>query len=1092
MKLTAFMLFVAVLSLQAKSKGQTVSVSGKNLTLKQVFSAIKKQTGYVVFGREELISKAKPVKVEANQVELKVLLKQILEPQGLDFEIKEKTQTIVLIENSPARSTDYMGSGVKQLDGFLLISARVIGSDGQVLADATVRIKGKQMAVSTNANGQFNINADRTDSLVISYTGYIEKNVAVSALLSYTDIVLTRSDNPLDDIQVIAYGSTSRRLNTGAVSSVKAETIERQPVGNVMLALSGQVPGLDIVQRTGTPGGAVRFNIRGFNSLNGENDPFIIIDGVPFNTSVIQVGGNILAPYGHASPLNSINPADIESIEILKDADATAIYGSRGANGVILITTKKSKTGKTGLDVNIYHGIGKVSRRSDLLNTREYLDMRYKAFANDNVDWRASNVIANDLKRWDTTRYTDWQKVLVGGTAAYTNASATLTGGNQYTTFSVGGTYWKETMVYPGSFSDQKISGRLGVSHRSANGKFRMELSAFYLGNDNLLPNANVINTAITLAPNAPRLYHEDGTFNWENGTFDNPMAMLAQTQEIKSKNLNSSGLFSFILTRGLWLRTNIGYSNVAHNANSFTPQRSLNPFGSAVSEALYRQINNSSWNLEPYLDYETTLGKGKLSALLGTTIQDQKSLTTAYVGNSFLDDNLMRNPAAAASGYFAPAIISDYRYNAIFGRLNYNVQNKYIANLTMRRDGSSRFGPGKQFGNFGAIGMSWIFSEERFIKERLPFLNFGKLRTSYGVTGSDAIGNYNFLSTYSVTTWPTANYSSLSPDRLFNPDYGWESNRKLDLALELGLAKDRIFLTANFYRNISSNQLVGVPLPSMVGFPSITGNLNATVRNSGWEFLLHAVHAKTNLFTWESKLNITIPRNKLMEYPNLESSPNATRYAVGFPITLEKTYRYVGVNPATGVNIYKDRNGKDTSFISSNFFTNEDRTAMINTGPDLFGGLSTAVTYKGFSLDVMLQFTRRYKIDEFQSSFSSQPAGYPLNIPVYVYYNSWMNAGDEARFQRFTQRTSSAAYRSRATSSTEQYFMKTWLLRLNNASVSYSLPQSIRQKLHASSLRIYMLGQNLFTISNYKGLNPEGGGLPRMRVITAGIQAQF
>jgi hypothetical protein len=409
-----------------------------------------------------------------------------------------------------------------------------------------------------------------------------------------------------------------------------------------------------------------------------------------------------------------------------------------------------------------------------------------------------------------------------------------------------------------------------------------------------------------------------------------------------------------------------------------------------------------------------------------------------------------------------------------------------------MRRDGSSRFGPGKQFGNFGAIGFGWIFSEEELVKRSLPFLDFGKLRTSYGITGSDAIGNYNYLPTYSVNAYPSAGVSTLSPDRLFNPDYGWESNKKLDIAVELGFAKSRIFLSANFYRNISSNQLVGVPLPAMVGFASITGNLNATVRNSGWEFILSTVNIKSENFRWESRLNLSIPRNKLLEYPNLAASPHATLYEIGYPIALEKTYDFVGVDPANGVNLYKDRKGKDTSFISSSFFDNEDRTVMLNTGPAYFAGLSNTFTYKNFSLDLLLQLTKRNKVNELFSNSSSSPAGYPSNIPVYVYNNSWMKAGDNAKFQRFTQRTTTAAYRSRATSLTEQYYVNTVLLRLNNVSLSYTLPKVVHQKLHASLLRVFILGQNLFTITNYKALNPEGGGLPAMRVITAGIQAQF
>lgn len=1082
MRLTLVLTIAACLNASAGTYAQQISLSVKNATLRQVFTAIEKQTGFLIFYNNDVLKETKPVTIDVRNGSLEEVLKAVLKEQSLQYSIVRKT----IIIKKAAPPTELPSPEIAQTP----VNGAVRDTAGMPLMGVSIAIKGTKKGVATDAEGKFSIDAPPGSVLVVSFIGYQPREVTVREQAAL-NIILRRSVSALDETVVIAYGTTSKRLNTGSVTTVKAEDIQKQPVGNPIIALSGRVPGLAMQQTTGAPGAAVRFNVRGLNSLSGANDPFIIIDGVPFSSSNVRANmGSTIGAFGGASPFNAINTADIESIEVLKDADATSIYGSRGANGVILITTKKGKSGKTGLNVNIYHGFGKVSRKMEMLDTRQYLDMRYEAFANDGVNWRASSVTANDLKVWDTTRYTDWQDVLVGGTAKYTNAQLALNGGNQYTQFSLGGNYWKETSVFPGDFRDQKFSGRFGLNHRSVNERLRVEFSTFYTFDDNLLPSFNPYTSALNLPPNAPRLYKEDGSLNWENGTFGNPLASLRHTQSIKSHNLNSSGLFSYRVFKGLWLRTSAGYSKVDFNSTALSPKAAINPFNYFPSQnsGYYHTNTSSGWNVEPYAEYETLLAGGKLSVLLGSTFQEQVRKTSDISASDFIDDALMNNPASANQVIVSPATIIKYRYNAIFGRLNYNLQNKYIANLTMRRDGSSRFGPGRQFGNFGAIGLAWIFSEENFMKRSVGMLSYGKLRLSYGTTGSDAIGDYAFLPTYSIGQ-SVPGYVTLKPDRLYNPDYGWETNKKMDVELELGFLNNRIMLSANYYRNRSSNQLVGIPMPRMTGFASINGNLPATVQNTGLELVLNTTNIKSQHFSWTSSLNFTIPRNKLIAYPGIALSTHATRYAVGHPLSLEMLYDFVRVNPETGVNVYRGQNGKDTSFISSSFFTQKDRTIYVNTGPRFYGGLTNEFRYKNFSLDFLLVYSDKTR----NNDIATLPAlpGLQNNITVYVFENSWRKPGDEALFQKFTQRTSSSAYRSRTTSSSEAYFMHTYLLRLNNLSLSYSLPQTLQKRLHISNGRVYLLGQNLFTITNFKGVDPEGGttSMPLMRVITAGIQ---
>lgn len=1088
MRLLTVMLLATSLSVGANVAGQTVNFSAKKVELKKIFDAIEKQTGYFVFASKDLLKISKPVTIDATNMPLIAFVNEILKDQPLKARFDGKT---IFLSRKPLPAAPEVPS-LQQLPPLRL---RVTNATGGSLSGATVINKKTKKSVATDGQGKAELAGNTGDVLVISYIGHVTQEVTVGDLSRELQVILQASDSKLDEIQIIAYGTTSKRLNTGAVNTVKAEDIEKQPVSNPIIALAGRVPGLTIQQTTGAAGAAVRFNIRGQNSLSGANDPFIIVDGVPFNNTNLSLNtGNTLGAFGGASPLNAINPADIERMEVLKDADATAIYGSRGANGVILITTKKGKSGKTGFNVNVYHGIGQLSRKMKMLTTRQYLDMRYEAFANDGVNWRNSNITANDLKVWDTTRYTNWIDELAGETAQYTSAQIGLSGGNQYTQFTLNGSYWKETTVHPGPFHNSKYSGRFGVNHRSADDRFRIDFSTFYTYNENLLPAYNPYTNAISLAPNAPALYNQDGNLNWENGTLNNPLASMLVTQHIKSHNLTASGLISYRLWKGLWIKANIGYSKVDFNTVQKNPKRSQNPanFFPTSHIGRYNTNDNMSWNAEPYLEYQERIGPGKLSALLGITFQAQSKKTTGITSSDFLEDVLMDNPAAGTTVSVQPSTDLQYRYNAVYGRLNYNVEDKYIANLTMRRDGSSRFGPGRQFGNFGAIGLVWIFSEEKFTQFLSGILSYGKLRTSYGITGSDAIGDYGFLSTYSLATNASAGRVALKPDRLYNPDFGWETNKKADVELELGFLNDRIMVAANYYRNRSSNQLVGIPMPALTGFTSINANLPATVENTGFEFSLNTVNIKSKDFTWSTSFNLSLPRNKLIDYPNLASSTHATSYAIGYSLQVSMLYNQVGVDPLTGLNVYRGANGKDTSFITSQFFTRADRTSYIDASPRVYGGMTNEFQYKNFSLDFQLLFSRKYRNNDI-ASMNGVPGG-QYNIPEYVFNNSWRKLGDHTLFQKFTQSVSSPAYRSAIYSNTDAYFSDVYYVRLNNLFVSYRLPEKWQKRVHTNSARIYLQGQNLFSLSNFKGVDPETAttSMPLMRVLTAGVQFNF
>jgi len=1089
MKLTGILLLATILHVSARGTAQTVTLEAKRTSLSQVFAAIKQQTGCVFFYSIEDLVDATPVSVQLRNTPLKQALEAILSNQPLTFNIQGNT--IAITRKGP---TSVLQSGDTSLlpppSTYINIHGRVLDEAGKPLVAVTVTVKGTKVATSTNENGEFVLkNTDKDATLVFSSVNMVPFEVRVNGRGDLL-VNLKAKTSPLDEVQIIAYGTTTKRFNTGNISTVKAEDIAKQPISNPLAAMEGRVPGMFITQNTGVPGGGFNVQIRGQNSIANGNDPLYVIDGVPYTSTLLNsLGSNILGKSSNSnigSPFNYINPSDIESIDVLKDADATAIYGSRGANGVVLITTKKGISGKHQVDINFYSGFGKVTRKMKMLNTQQYLQMRNEAFKNDNAEPSIANQ-DYDLLSWDTTRSTDWQKMFIGGTAHNTDAQASVSGGNTSTQYTIGGGYHRETTVFPGDYADQKGSVHFNLTSMSPDLKFKAVLSGSYVADNNNLPSVDAT-YVLNLPPDAPPVHNADGSLNWANSTWTNPFSYLVSTFKSNANSLVSNGILSYLLLPGLELKTSLGYTNMQVNQIATTPQISIDPASWSFVKSSSSFVNNNirSWIVEPQITYQMILGKGKLNALVGTTIQQNTNQGSILDATGFTSDLLLQNIRAASSVSVSSSTNTQYKYNAVFGRINYNWEDKYLLNLTARRDGSSRFGPGKQFANFGAVGAGWIFSKESFIQNNLPFLSFGKLRVSYGTTGNDQIGDYRFLDLYNSygVPRPYQGTSVLVPTNLFNPDFAWEINRKLEGGLELGLLKDRIFFSGSYYRNRSSNQLVGYPLPSVTGFTSIPAyNLPATIQNTGFELSLNTVNIKTKNFSWTSSINLTIARNKLIAYPNFSTSPYSNTLVVGQPLTITKAYHLAGVNDTTGIYQFADSKGNLT-YSPANA---TDKTDIINTAPVYYGGLENSFNYKGFQLDVFFQFVKQTGINYL---YDFLPGASLVNQPVTV-LNRWQNPGDHKLIERFNQDYNLYDAYSYARLSNQAYSDASYI-RLKNLSLSYELPGNWKHKIHVSNCRVYLQGQNLLTITHYIGYDPENqspSNLPPLRMMTGGIR---
>lgn len=1102
MKLTVILLLAAGLQ-AASAKGYSqgkINLSFRDAPLEKVLQEVSRQSGYHLWGDPRLLDGVRHISIDVRGVSLKDALDLCLAGSGLAYKITEEGYLVI-----DRRREEVVTGPVVRLPEEIDFHGTILNDQGQPLEGASVFVKGTKYGVETDGEGRFMLKGvDQNAILIVSYIGYNREEVALEGRKTL-GVRLRRSSSELDQTVIKGYYSTTERLNTGDVTTIQGEDIQKQPVTDPLLALEGRVPGLYIQQTSGVPGAYSTVRLMGKNSLFNGNDPLYIVDGVPFmSTSLTNSyfgdgainGANSISqtPFnatgGGLSPFNGLDLSDIESIEVLKDADATAIYGSRGANGVILINTKRGKVGQNRVDVNVYSGAGTAPQRLKMMNTEEYLQMRHEALHNDGKVPKATDYDINGI--WDTTRYTNWEKTFIGNPASFTNANLNISGGNVNTQFSLGGGYSDQGTVYPGSFFDKKISAHISLTHTSASNRFKIQLSSSYVDDNNVLPGVD-FTKYLTLAPDAPSLYNPDGTLNWQlhNGgaTWLNPAAYgLISARSLANTFVNSCN-FDYRIITGLHVISNLGYTSSLMNQQQVTPEGFTAPPVPDPTTARSLNLastNSSTWLGEVQANYKKKISDGQLDLLFGTTIQQNTTSTSVQEDKGFSNDALITNPSAASDVVLAYDYAL-YRYNAIYGRAGYNLKNKYLINITARRDGSSRFGAGRQFGDFGAIGGGWIFSNEKlFTQNILPTLSFGKIKASYGTTGNDQIANYQYLSSYTATSYTYQGLSGLFPTQLANSTYGWETVKKLEGGVELGFFKDMVFLTVDYFRNRDGNQLVSYPLPSLSGFTSVQANLPAVVENKGWEFLFNVSKVSFGDVYWESSMNLTIPQNKLLAFPNISNSSYAHILSVGQSIFSLFKYDYLGVNAQTGRYSFVTKNSNGLPSNPADLYLTRPITQRY------FGGFRNEFSYKGFQLDILFQFVGQRGYSAYKNL--SMPGLVNYNEPTTV-LSRWTTSGSSADVQLVSAGNVSAVknlysdYQNSNGVVTNASFV-----RLKNLAFSYQLPKNWSQTVHFQGARVYIQCQNLLTFTKYIGLDPETQGLtlPPLRMITGGMQITF
>ncbi len=1092
----------AIMQVSASSYGQKININEKNTSLTNVLRAIRAQSGYDVLFDAKVIQNAGHIDLYVKDASIEEALNKCLSGLNLTFSLQENT--VIIREKSLIEKIGDEISyrlAVNEIIGYVYMN-----NGSEVLVGANVKVKRTKKAVLTDSKGRFTMkDVLSTDTLEVSFIGYKTATYVVGKNTSLY-ITLVEAVNPLDILVIQGYGNTSKRLATGNITRVGADQIGKQLVDNPILALQGSVPGLEITMVDGQAFASQKIEIRGRKSINANfsSEPLIIIDGVP-QTVLNQIPGNSgntpestvqtgllvsgSAPANSYSPLYNVNPSDIESIEVLKDADATAIYGSRAGNGVILITTKKGKAGKTQFNVRLNQGIKSVINKWDLLNTEEYLNMRREAFRNDGITPTVFN--APELLVYEQDRYTDWQEFAYGKTGAWTDANLNLVGGDASTTFRVGASLNNTKDITDYSGINRKVSANMSLSHSALSNKLKIQVSGSFNNAKNTMVRVGSIHM---IAPNAPAIFNETGGLNFsEWGNTMTEFADLLRETELNNTGINASANVQYSPSSNFNIKINGGYGDMALKSRYKTPRSTFNLQQNPTAESQLTLSAGGANNVivEPQIDYNIAIGGGRLTALVGASYQSNRSISNLTRAVNFPSDDHM-NSINFASKYTVTEWIYMHKYAGVFARLNYNFNSKYIINLNARRDGSSKFGTDYRFGNFGSVGAAWILSEENFIKRNLPrAISFLKLRGSYGVVGSDGIGDYKYLTQWGISDGLTPkipNYDdggAILPMLLPNSEFRWQNNIKSELGINVGLFKDAVNFGINYYSDFTNNQLLSFPVPLYTGFGSLVLNSPAEVRNSGLEFDLSARILDHKKFKWSASFNISKNKNTLTNYPDFENSPYYNVYKIGQPLTNIYVLKNLGVDAQTGT--YKfldaDGDGKVQQLYNVAAGTHgDDRVVAVDTSPEFSGGMNHSFSYKN------LQVSANFGFKKGKGRYYPTPNG-NKNMTRFAYDNTWHKPGDETKFAKLT-----SVYTSLVPSSTLVY-TDVDFIRLRNVQLAYRVASKKLKNLGVSDLAINATAQNLFVLTKFKGLDPEllsESSVPQTRIVTMGLNLTF
>ncbi|MBK9016515.1 MAG: TonB-dependent receptor [Saprospiraceae bacterium] len=957
---------------------------------------------------------------------------------------------------------------------------------GEPLIGATILAKGTSAGTISDVDGNYSLSLPSgANTLVVSFTGYATLEVAVGAS-NVVDITMATDQVSLSEVVVVGYGTQIKSTLTGNIAKLDGDKLKDLPIVSMEQGIQGKTAGVFVESVNGKPGGAVRVRIRGAASITASNQPLYIVDGIPISVDAQNSSGASL------NPLADLNPNDIESVEILKDASAGAIYGSRAANGVVLITTKTGRSGKTYIEANFQTGTSQPTGKREFLDRDEYTQLflrsaegaaRYEYALDpdawggneqDAIDWyteyvkgRLNRYSGPDVTDYTTTNTnTNWQDQLFADKPVSTQASLSASGGNERTKYYAAAAWNRQEGVLKGN-NFERMSARLNLDQQATeriNFGVNMSLARTFtdqVSDDNAFSTPMQL---VALSPLTP-MRDEDGvlydrpTTTYYNGLID----MEEANRDVTTFRSLANGYARWKLMDGLLLNGELGTDVWTLRDNAFYGSRTdagnaSNGFGSSV----YAQ----TVNLTPkaFLNYDKSFGVHNLGLTLGTEYQHSRTDRTIVEGGEFPVDDL-KTLASAANITLGSSTITEFSFLSYFARANYDFDRKYLLSASARIDGSSRFGSNSRYGFFPSISAGWVLSEEDFLVDN-SLISFLKLRASYGKTGNAAIGNFRHLGLYDAAAY--GGQSGLSPSQIPNPDLEWEKTAQTDFGIDFGMFNNRLSGEIDYYIKNTTDLLLDVPVPSTSGFRTQTQNVGE-VENKGWEFVLNSNNLVGD-FKWNTSFNIAINKNNvvsLSEGQDLIDDGNTNVVKVGESIGAFYGAEYAGVDPANGDAIWY-KNGEGTGRETTNDYAEAEFVVIGNPNPDFIGGITNSFSWKGLSLDIMFQGVYGNEIYKDGDRFMACQ-GCWFDNQTTDQLDHWNQPGDvvsvpEPRFW----------YQNGDQTRNSRYIADGSYLRLKTLTIGYELPKSVLERLGISRTRLYVIGQNLLTFTKYDGWDPE------------------
>lgn len=996
------------------------------------------------------------------------------------------------------------------------ISGKVSDETGKPLEGASVMIKGSTSAVLTKTDGSFSLQVpSNAKTLIISYVESEAFNLSLGSETFYI-VSLRKKNDPLEEVVVTGYQVRKKRDEAGAISSIKAAQIENLPNLSIDKALQGKAAGVLVQSSNGIPGGAVNVRIRGQGSLLAGNDPLYIIDGVQFNT---RIDGS----FTQNNPLAFLNPDDIESIDILKDAASAAIYGSNASNGVVIVTTKKGKAGKTKFNVNYYTGIATLLKKLQMSNSQQFFQLRAEAYGNAN-NLPADNLailltVLNELRvpianitTVDQAKAAaaalqtyDWQNAAFRN-GKISNYEVSASGGNEKTTFRISGNYSQQDAIV--TKADFKRAGiKVDIQNKATERlTFGSSISlSTFLQNSPFATSGSFLGSpafsSSGILPSNP-IYNADGSYYGLPGqTPANLVGVL--NQNIIAVNDFNSGYqrtnqivgnltAEYKIAEWLTFRTLVGMDYRLVQGKNVRDARTADGFANKGSVSVQSNWNTNA-NTYQTLNFNKTFGtKHRFDGVVGFEYRQENNEAIAATGTTFptyqfTSLNNAANPTVVSEFY------TGFKRNGVFGKVNYGYDRKYLIAFTVRRDGSSRFGADNRYGTFWGVSGAWNIDQEGFLKNNnSSIISALKLRASYGSTGNDQIGNFDGLGLYGGGGIYN-NASGIAYTQLANPNLKWETNVTTNLGLDFGLFKNRVTGTVEVYSKDTKDLLLTQPLQTSTGFSSITSNVGK-VNNKGIEVTLGADIIKarrTGGFNWNMNFTFAYNKNEVKElYNGLKILPSDNSVQVGQPLGVLFTQKFAGVNPATGRSMWYDTLGNLTYQVTA-----KDRKIIgAQNLPKFQGGLRNSVSFRNFAFEWFFQYEYGRLASDGQVNFLDENIG-RINVLEEVYKARWTTPGQITFFPRYN--VNGTESKSSGSQTGTRNFFKADYIRLKNVTAYYTLSESLAKKAGLSSVRFYVQGTNLYTKSDWFSYDIEFVGtatgiIPQTKNYTVGLQIGF